>query len=126
MRRIYQLMIMMGLIGVMYGCGSNNEQTVPASPDGTAPATEVIQAALSGKVTDTTGNPIAEAQIIVAQGSVPVPEKVVLTTSAGLYEWSLPAGTFTMTVNAIGYQPASKEVTITAGQSTTLDFILEP
>lgn len=126
MRPVYQLVIMIGLVSILYGCGADNEQTAPASPDGTVPTTEIVQPALSGKVTDTAGNPIAEAQIIVTQGSVPAPEKVVLTTSAGLYEWSLPAGTFTMTVNAIGYQPVSKEVTITAGQSTTLDFILEP
>jgi hypothetical protein len=126
MQRIYRLIIIIGAIGTLYGCTTPNEQSSPPSPDGNEPTTEVVQPALSGKVTDSAGNPIAEAQIIVSQGSVPAPEKVVLTTSAGLYEWGLPAGTFTMTVNAIGYQPVSKEVTITTGQTVTLDFVLEP
>lgn len=124
--RYFQRILIIGVIALLSACGNNDNQTVPASPDGVSPDSNVVEATLSGKVSDTAGNPIAEAQIIVTNGSVPVPEKVVLTTSEGLYEWGLPAGTFTITVNANGYVSASKEITITAGQPSTLDFTLEP
>ena len=48
------------------------------------------------------------------------------TTAAGRYVLTgVPAGTYTLRVQAIGYGAATKQVTVTAGQTATVDFAIE-
>jgi hypothetical protein len=123
--RYIHLFIMLCCIALFSACSINNDQTEPASPDGSAPANVIIQPTLNGKVVDKNGTPVEQAQVIVAAGTAAVPEKVVLTTSEGLYEWNLPDGTFTITVTADDYASVSQDVTIQNGQPVTLDFTLQ-
>ncbi len=74
-----------------------------------------------GKVTDAgTGQPLADAQILVANTRVGA-----LTNARGEYVLTAaPAGTRTITVRRLGYLPASRSVTITEGGTATLDVSL--
>src|SRR4051812_21016628 len=48
------------------------------------------------------------------------------TTAAGRYMLAgVPAGTYTLRAQSIGYAVVNKQVTVTAGQSVTVDFALE-
>lgn len=79
-----------------------------------------------GVVTDETGRVLQEATIAVTAGTAPVPEMAMVTNEKGEYIWGLPAGTFTLTVHKDGYQPQSKEVNVTEGEATSLNFTLLP
>lgn len=79
-----------------------------------------------GVVTDETGRVLQEATIAVTAGTAPVPEMAMVTNEKGEYIWVLPAGTFTLTVHKDGYQPQSKEVNVTEGEATSLNFTLLP
>lgn len=87
------------------------------------PAALLAQAtgSIQGTVVDaSTLQPVASAQVFVTggQGS--------LTDAQGRYNIvGVPAGTHTLRVQVIGYNAASREVTVTAGSATTADFQLE-
>jgi len=71
-------------------------------------------------VTDSkTGNPISGATVTADSSSC-------TTDSNGYCSITLPSGTYTVSVSASGYQSASQSVTITAGQTTTIVFNLQP
>ncbi len=71
-------------------------------------------------VTDSkTGNPISGATVTADSSSC-------TTDSKGYCSLNLPAGTYTVTASASGYQSASQSATITAGQTTSLTFNLQP
>lgn len=77
---------------------------------------------LSGVIRDASnGDPLTGANIAVVGQPVGV--------AAGLngdYRLSLPAGEYTIRATFIGFAPARQTVTITAGQTTTLNFDLRP
>ena len=69
---------------------------------------------IKGKVTDTSNNPVEGATVSAGSGHD-------ATDKDGLYEIAsgLPTGTYTVNVNANGYEPASKTgVVVTAGSVT--------
>jgi len=78
---------------------------------------------LAGTVTDAdSGSPLADASVVIA-----ALDRSTTTGAEGAYTLSdLPEGTYSAEVNATGYQAATQEVTITAGQATTADFALDP
>ena len=73
---------------------------------------------LSGVVTDVSGAAIPGAVIEVGA-------RRTTTGDDGGYRLTLVAGEYDVTVTAHGYRSASGHVTITTGQSTTLDFALD-
>jgi|GEM_PF-3556055 len=77
---------------------------------------------ITGTVTDmVSGNPIVGAS--VQAGSAPA----VLTNASGVYTITIAPGTYTVTATATGYVSASTPgVVVTAGQTTTVNFELEP
>ncbi|MEW6181954.1 MAG: S8 family serine peptidase [Bacillota bacterium] len=86
----------------------------------------VQNGALTGTVTDGTG-PIAGAAIdLTATGAIPYTRSAV-TDENGNYSISdLPPGEYNVTASADDFQEASTIVTVTEGQSTVADFILNP
>jgi uncharacterized membrane protein len=80
-------------------------------------------AALSGTVTDTSGNPISHAAITAKAAN-----GVVTTTASssdGTYNLShLDPGDYTVSVKAKGFTAKSTTITLAAGDTQTLDFSL--
>jgi TonB-dependent receptor len=78
---------------------------------------------ISGKITETEGNfSLPGATIRLNTGN-----KYTITNQNGDYEFlNVPAGTYQIEVTYIGYQKLSKEVTVTAGKNTTVNFSLLP
>ena len=77
---------------------------------------------LVGQVTDAlTGRSVSEAQVFVVGTGVGM-----VTRSDGRYLLlEVPVGTFTVRVERIGMRTATQEVTVTAGETVTLDFVME-
>lgn len=79
------------------------------------------QGSLTGRVTDSGGNPISGATVTIAgDGSA-------TTASNGTYTITgAPNGSVSVTASKTGYTSQTKTATINAGQATTLDFALAP
>ena len=78
-------------------------------------------ASVSGRVTDkTTGQPLTSVQVSIAPSA-----RSVLTDREGQYRIeNLPAGTVEVRARFIGYAIGLQTVTLTGGQSATVDFAL--
>ena len=78
---------------------------------------------LAGTVSNaSTGAPLSGAQVNVT-GPV---NRSATTGASGTYQFTLPVGSYSITVSAFGFTNASATVTITEGQTTTQDFPLTP
>jgi TonB-linked SusC/RagA family outer membrane protein len=79
------------------------------------------QATITGKVTaNGTALPLADARVTVVGTSL-----IATTNGEGVYTLrNVPAGTFDIRVLRVGYQEQKKPITLTAGQSATLDFAM--
>ncbi|MCY3601065.1 MAG: von Willebrand factor type A domain-containing protein [Gemmatimonadetes bacterium] len=77
---------------------------------------------VKGRVIDATANAgVAGAQVFVAGTTIGT-----LTDAEGSYSLpGVPAGERAVTVRLIGYRETSKTVTVTAGETVTLDFTVE-
>lgn len=73
-----------------------------------------------GTVQSEAGGPINGATVIL-QGT----EFGAFTDGNGQYTLTAPPGDYTIAVHAVGYSDAEKPVTVTAGQTVTVDFALE-
>ena len=81
---------------------------------------------LTGRVTDQSGQPVALATVEIAELGTRV-----TTTADGAFQFSIPSGTYTLTVTHAGFAPASRAIVVHG--TTTLDvrlavspFALEP
>ena len=84
-----------------------------------APA-KVAGAAIKGRVTDANANALAGASVAVAGTT-----SGVVTNSAGEFTISgLQGGTHRLTVRRVGYQPATRDITVTPGQTAETDVVL--
>ena len=80
------------------------------------------KATVNGKVTDSdTGDPLFRASV-VQEGTT----NGVFTDASGAFSLALPAGNYTLIISYLGFRTESKTVSLTAGQSTTLDLALLP
>ena len=88
-----------------------------------APA-QSFRGSIRGKVTDPTGSLVAAAKVTsknVDTGLI----RDAITTGEGTYVLAeLPAGTYTVTVNAEGFAPVAQNVVVNVGLDTTADFEL--
>lgn len=107
-------------------------EPVEFSFDGESFATEltlerVAPTVICGKVTDEEGAPIAEATVMLGNGS-PVPLQTVTTDAEGGYSFSIegePAASYTLIAYADFYQSAAVELKdVTASQTITADMTL--
>lgn len=86
-----------------------------------SPSPQPTNGTIYGYVTDaSTGQPIANAAVSVSGVGT------VYTDSQGYYQISVPAGTYTVTASASGYNSQSQNVTVNSGQSVQVDFQLQP
>ncbi len=76
---------------------------------------------MQGTVTSQ-GTPLAGATI-TAVGSTTL---TTTTSLSGTYSMIMPAGTYTVTASMPGYAPSTQVVTMTAGDTVTVDFDLQP
>jgi outer membrane receptor protein involved in Fe transport len=76
---------------------------------------------IHGTVTSAqTHSPIMGARVAIAS-----PERIAITDDRGVYILrDVPAGTYTVSATAIGQKPASNRVTVNAGATATLDYML--
>jgi len=78
---------------------------------------------LNGTVTNANGGaPISGAQVNVT-GPV---NRSSTTGASGTYQFTLPIGTYSITVSAFGFGNGAATVDVTEGQTTTQDFALTP
>ncbi len=82
-------------------------------------------ATLKGEVSDNYGSVIPAAEVIVTNNATGV-EVIASTDAVGSYELTLEPGTYTVTVEASGFETASaSDVELMAGQSVLRNFSLE-
>lgn len=112
----------------------NTYQTTLQSAIVTAAATTTVNFSLipdpgsvSGQVTNTSGELVTGASVAIyaLQGNGTI--ATTLTDSSGMYLINnLPAGNYSLSLMAAGYQSAIGSVTVTKGQTILLNFVLEP
>ncbi len=78
-----------------------------------AQGTQVV----SGTITDSNGDPLAGANVS-AQGTL----LGAAAQNNGAYSLSLPAGSYTLLVQYIGYQTIKKSIKVAVGEAQTMDF----
>lgn len=84
-----------------------------------AQCTPAPQGTLSGTITQcSNGSPVQNALVAISDGHSRQ------SSGAGTYSMPLAPGTYTLTVSATGFGPASQSVTVTAGATTTADQCL--
>lgn len=77
-----------------------------------------------GRVVDAAGAPVPHAHIVIASGSVPMPEIALLSDEEGRFSVRLPPGAFTLRAHGppgtgeaeAGEGPADREIVITIGR----------
>ncbi|HZB47669.1 MAG TPA: carboxypeptidase regulatory-like domain-containing protein, partial [Mycobacteriales bacterium] len=74
---------------------------------------------LRGTVTSG-GNPLAGARVTI-DGPV---DRTANTGADGTFQFTLPTGSYTVSVSAFGYEAATATVSVTEGETTTQDFAL--
>ncbi|HEU4990645.1 MAG TPA: SusC/RagA family TonB-linked outer membrane protein [Gemmatimonadaceae bacterium] len=73
---------------------------------------------VQGRIVDST------SQQPVVGASVTVGPRTTLTRGDGRYSITVPAGTYTLEARTIGYAPRRQSVTVTAGETVTVDLTL--
>lgn len=101
-------------------------QPVNSDADTPGGATSNVGGVVKGRVTDPSGQPLAEATVSVSKGTAPVPEITAITSADGAYQWDLPAGTFTLEARKDGFKTTAVDVSVTAGKTSTQDIVLQP
>lgn len=106
-------------------CAIAGDRPVSSDQGGTPPA-RVAATRVTGVVTDTNGQPLAETGIAFVAATTPMPDRLWLTAEDGTYSIALPAGTFSLSANRDGYRQQVGQVTVAEGETAVLDFQLEP
>ncbi|WP_175480088.1 carboxypeptidase-like regulatory domain-containing protein [Natrinema salaciae] len=98
-------------------------RTVTVEADAATTADVVLEpepttGTVEGTVTDTDGEPIADATVTVG-------DQQTTTDEDGSYALELEAGEYTLAVSADGYEDASEDVAVDAGATATVDVTLQ-
>ena len=102
------------------------ETVTSETPDHPGP---VVGGTIKGRVTNTVGQPIANAMVKADPKTpgVPLNAIAIVTDSQGYYSILLYLGKYDITFDVQGYKPQIKQAELsTNGQEITLDFVLEP
>jgi protocatechuate 3,4-dioxygenase beta subunit len=94
--------------------------TVTAGSNTAAPAMTLVSNVgnVTGKVTDSSSNPISGASVSFGGGTA-------TTDATGTYNFTnVPAGTIQLVASASGFQSVTQNVTVTGGNTTTANFTL--
>ena len=71
--------------------------------------------------------PLVSAEVFVVQTAATAVQRGVRAAANGRYTLTgVPAGTVTIRVRLVGYQPKDRTITVVDGQTTTVDFALVP
>jgi len=82
----------------------------------------LLNGTITGVVSDAiSGAPIAGANVTVVELNL-----TAVTDENGVYEVSVPPGTYTLTTVATGYQPATETVSVDEGKVVVVNFYLYP
>jgi hypothetical protein len=102
----------------------------PVTDDGDGPppppAAETM-GTVAGTVTTGDGTPVAGTAVLpisIDQPAQPVPEIGIFTGPDGRYEWRLHPGSYELSIYLDGEALGTAPVTVTAGETSTLDFTL--
>jgi hypothetical protein len=77
-----------------------------------------------GLVTDEKGEPVPNASLTSDADTGRVAQSANVTGTDGRYFLPLPAGTWDVTIVAVGLQPARLEVTVSEGEQVERDVVL--
>ncbi|MBI2084362.1 MAG: carboxypeptidase regulatory-like domain-containing protein [Candidatus Aenigmarchaeota archaeon] len=83
----------------------------------------VTSGALSVRVVDNFGNPLASARVDV---SAPAFDPTEFTDSSGFAYFTLSPGAYTVAASKSGYQSSSRTASVFAGQTTFVTIVLNP
>ncbi|MBA2571775.1 MAG: carboxypeptidase-like regulatory domain-containing protein, partial [Gemmatimonadetes bacterium] len=85
------------------------------------PAQTQSAPSLAGRVSDTNGRPLPQAQVTLTRIG-----RNVLTDATGRFVFrNVPVGIHRVQATFMGYAPASQEVSVGAAESTQVDFTLQ-
>jgi anti-sigma factor RsiW len=99
---------------------TESKATEPRYADETRLEAKQASSRLCGTVRDRNGRPVAGAQVVITDRGAGV-----VSDAAGRYCIPTPAGSYTLTVMAFGYEPVRRVVTVAAGK-TESDVMLHP
>ncbi|MDQ6941605.1 MAG: TonB-dependent receptor [Candidatus Eremiobacteraeota bacterium] len=99
--------------------GTAGAASVPQTVAQTAPDQTV---AISGKVADSRGAPLADATVLVEGGAKSYTTK---SRNDGSFTLNLPPGVYTVTVNHGGFQTTQNDLAVVAGTSQTIGVTLQ-
>lgn len=99
----------------------------PGASTAPAPRPDSMAFSISGRVTDSGDEPVADALIVVTSKTVGVPEIAVLTGKDGTFTWpTLPAGAYTIHAQTTdGAMSAKKQVEVTTSEPTKVTLVLK-
>jgi hypothetical protein len=110
-----------GPVNVQNASTSGNIADTPAGP-------AVTDTGVGGLVTGADRTPVVMASVkrAAADSPGPVTPLAGITGNDGRYFWPLTPGTSDITVTAPRFATQTQQVIVTAGQTATLDFVLQP
>ena len=81
--------------------------------------------AVSGRVTDPSGNPLPEVVVTLSGASLMVPRVTASAENGNYVAPALAPGSYTVTFEHSGFRPASIDVTVGSGFTATVDAVLQ-
>jgi hypothetical protein len=93
---------------------------IPSTP--MAPGRALAQ--ISGRVTNTRGEPIARARLAFSESDVPLPDMAYLTNADGSFHLRVPRGQYTLVVFASGYVSQERQLDTRTRGEVQVDFVL--
>src|SRR5690349_19041803 len=100
--------------------GSANSRAAAVEPRVVASVAPVVGDSLRGRVVDSTGKPLASAQVTLVEL-----RRAAATDANGSFVLAdVPAGRYTVVARRIGYTSASRVVTVAAGERATVELRL--
>jgi|SRR5581483_6220415 hypothetical protein len=82
-------------------------------------------AQISGRVTNTRGEPIARARLAFSESDVPLPDIAYLTNADGSFRLRVPRGQYTLAVFADGYVSQERKLDTRTRGEVQVDFVLQ-
>lgn len=97
--------------------------TVIVAPT-SATAQDFSTGSLAGRVTDSTGAPVAGASVAVRSNEQGFTRNVTTDASGSFRAALVPIGTYTVTIEAPGYDPVAQTASVALGGTSSYDFVL--